>query len=304
LLFSIVVRESLGLGGVRPSSSAKQSGCNMAEHLTPGGEAVMGSSRHGWGKMHGRSLSTGQLGRESIPGYTGHVPGRAAENISGATHGEASRLSETACSKRMVARSDADSERGRQWRGHDVLSRTIDCGSMSAGIGTSNHDGLTQMSEFHGPASKSCSMFYNPRGHTKMRSGAAIPGYVGHIPGKYAGNVFTSTYAQSNLAASGVRRREGAEAGTNWILASEFDRAAKDHGAASDLRKTIRTIGFHEGTRAAKTLHYEAFDGKVTAPLEKMRLAKTLRHEEQVDPRVWRLYEPPSTHAKLRVYGH
>merc|ERR1719498_2098120 len=108
---------------------------------------------------------------------------------------------------------------------------------MNAGIGTSNLDGLTQLSDEHGPSCKTTSYFFNPRGHTKFRSGAAIPGYVGHIPGKYAGNVFASTYAQSNLAASGVRRREGAEAGTNWILASEFDRAAKDHGAASDLRK-------------------------------------------------------------------
>jgi len=235
--------------------------------------------------------------RASIPGYTGHVPGRAAENVAGATHAEAARLSDTACSKRMVPRSSADSERTRQWKGFDVLSRTVDMGSFSAGIGTSNLDGLTQMSEDHGPACKSSSMFFNPHGHTKFRSGASIPGYVGHIPGKYAGNVFGSTYQQSNLAASGVRRREGADNRTNWLLACEFDKAAKNHGAPADLRKTIRTIGFHEGTR-------DGFFGSATKPLETQRLCKTLRHEEQLDPRVWRLYEPPTTHHKLRCYGH
>jgi len=269
----------------------------MADHLTPGNEAILGSSRHQWQSPKRRSASMGQMERASIPGYTGHVPGRYAENVAGATHAEAARLSDTACSKRMVPRSSADSERGRQWRGFDVLARTVDMGSLSAGIGTSNMDGLTQMSEDHGPGSKSTSMFFNPHGHTKFRSGASIPGYVGHIPGKYAGNVFSSTYAQATLAASGVRRREGAENQTNWLLASEFDKAAKNHGAAQDLRKTIRTIGFHEGTR-------DGFFGSATRPLENQRLCKTLRHEEQLDPRAWRLYEPTATHHKLRCYGH
>jgi len=266
-------------------------------NLTPGAEACLGSSRHSWSSMKRKSASTGQMERASIPGYTGHVPGRGVENVTGATHAEAARLSDTACSKRMVPRSSADSERTRQWRGFDVLSRTIDTGSFSAGIGTSNVDGLTQLSDEHGPSCKSTSMFFNPRGHTKFRSGASIPGYVGHIPGKQAGNVFGSTYAQSNLAASGVRRREGAENGTNWLLASEYDKAAKSHGAAADLRKTVRTMGFHEGTR-------DGFMGSATMPREKIRLCKTLRHEEQLDPRVWRLYEPASTHHKLRCYGH
>jgi len=265
--------------------------------FTPGAEAVLGSSRHSWSTMKRKSASTGQMERASIPGYTGHVPGRAAENVGGVTHAQAAMLSDTACSKRMVSRSSADSERTRQWRGFDVLSRTVDMGSFSAGIGTSNLDGLTQMSEEHGPACKSSSMFFNPRGHTNFRSGASIPGYVGHIPGKVAGNVFGSTFQQSNLAANGVRRRVGAENTTNWLLACEFDKAAKNHGADADLRKTIRTIGFHEGTR-------QDFFGSVTKPLEKQRLSKTLRHEEQLDPRVWRLFEPATTHHKLRCYGH
>jgi len=265
--------------------------------LTPGAEPYHGPNRQSSSSMKRRSASTGQMERASIPGYTGHVPGRGAENVAGATHAQAARLSDTACSKRGVARSSADSDRTRQWRGFDVLSRTVDMGSFSAGIGTSNLDGLTQLSDEHGPSCKSSSMFFNPRGHTKFRSGASIPGYAGNIPGKYAGNVFGSTCAQTNLAASAVRRREGAENNTNWLLASEFDKAAKAHGAAADVRKTIRTMGFHEGTR-------DGFFGSATVPLQKTRTCKTLRHEEQLDPRAWRLYEPAATHHKLRCYGH
>jgi hypothetical protein len=277
----------------------------MADHLAPGGEAILGSSRNSWSTLRRKSASTGQLERMAIPGYTGHVPGRNAENISGVTHAEAGRLSETAVSRRMVPRSGADSERLRQWRGHDVMSQTIDMGSMSAGIGTSNLDGLTQQKFEHGPSCKTTSMFYNPRGHTKLRCGAAVPGYAGHIPGKYAGNVFASTYGQANLAASGVRRREGAENGTNWILACEYDKAAKNHGATSDLRRTIRTIGFHEGSRDPQ-LDFCGRDCQfaITKPTLKTRVPKAIRHEEQLDQSVWRLSEPATTHQKLRCYGH
>merc|ERR1719183_2080302 len=144
---------------------------------------------------------------------------------------------------------------------------------MNATIGTSNEDGLTQHSVHHGPPCKagSVSMFYNPRGHTKLRCGAAVPGYAGHIPGKYAGNVFASTYGQANLAASGVRRREGAEHGTNWILACEFDKAAKNHGAPAQLRKTLSNIGFHEGHRDPRDCTIIAPDHVAAAALRHSR---------------------------------
>jgi hypothetical protein len=164
---------------------------------------------------------------------------------------------------------------------------------MNASIGTSNEDGLTRSSVDHGPSCKTVSYFYNPRGHTNFRSGASIPGYGGYIPGKYSGNVFGGSYAQANLQASGVRRREGAEHNTNWIMACEFDKSAKAHGADPSLRSTIRTIGFHEGTR-------QDFFGTVTKPLQKTRQPKPLRTDEHMDPRVWRLYEPSSTYHKLR----
>lgn len=256
---------------------------------TPGAEAVLGSLKRGPRK----SASTGQLGLNAIPGYSGHIRGCAAENVFAATPGETAKLSETARSKRGVAKSDTDSERTRMWRGFDVLGNTIDRGCMSATIGTGASDGLTQLTHEHGPACRNSSYFHNPRGHTNFRSGASIPGYCGYIPGKHAGNVFGSTFAQSNLAASGVRRREGAEHNTNWLLACEFDKAAKGHGASDDMRKTIRTIGFHEGTR-------DPFNGSIGAPPRKTKLPKPVRHESHLDPREWRLHEPSATHHKIR----
>jgi len=256
---------------------------------TPGAEAVLGSLQRGARK----SASTGQLGFSAIPGYNGHIPGRTAENVFSTTPSESVKLAETARSRRGVARSDADSERTRMWRGFDVLGGTIERGCMSATIGTSGPEGLTQLVHEHGPACKSSSYFYNPGGHRNFRSGASVPGYCGHIPGKYAGNCFGATFAQANLAAAGTRRREGAESNTNWLLACEFDKAAKAHGSTDDMRKAIRTIGFHEGTR-------DAFNGSIGAPLRKTMLPKPVRHESHVDPREWRLHEPTATHHKLR----
>jgi hypothetical protein len=258
---------------------------------TPGAEAVLGSLKRGSRK----SASTGQLGINAIPGYNGHIPARTAENVHSAIPSECAKLAETARSRRGVAKSDADSERTRIWRGFDVLGNTIDRGCMSATIGTSGPDGLTQLSHEHPPACKSSSYFYNPGGHKNFRSGASIPGYCGHIPGKHAGNVFGSTFAQSNLAASGTRRRKGAESNTNWLLACEFDRAAKGHGSTDDLRRTIRTIGFHEGTR-------DPLNGSI-GPGHKTKLPKPVRHDSHADPREWRLHEPTETYHKIR-YNH
>lgn len=244
----------------------------------------MGSRRNQkWAGMNRQCVSTGQLERMSIPGYTGHIPGRNAENISGATHAEAAFLSQTACSKRMAPRSGADSERTRQWRGFDVISQSIDKTCMNAGIGTSNLDGITQQLDEHGPWCKTTSNFHNPKGHTKHRSGATVPGYCGHIPGKYAGNVFGSTFAEANVVASGVRRREGAENGTNWILACEFDKTAKNYAAPAEMRKSLRNIGFHEGVRDPR-------DFSVTAPVHSS--AAALRVSRSLVPRSPSCSEP------------
>eukprot|EP00913_Durusdinium_trenchii_P028594 g26817.t1 len=40
------------------------------------------------------------------------------------------------------------------------------------------------------------------------RRGAAVPGYTGYIPGKLAGNVFGSTFADSNTTAVEVCREQ------------------------------------------------------------------------------------------------
>merc|ERR1719247_1182115 len=120
----------------------------MPRDLTPGAEACLGMRRTA-PELSRKSASTGQLQRAAIPGYTGFVPGRYCENVISATIAEAAKLSETAVSRRSVARGDADSERLRQWRGFDVMAGTIDRGNMNATIGTSNEDGLTQHSVHH-----------------------------------------------------------------------------------------------------------------------------------------------------------
>ncbi|CAK9021629.1 Hypothetical protein SCF082_LOCUS15426 [Durusdinium trenchii] len=48
----------------------------------------------------------------------------------------------------------------------------------------------------------------NPYGLLMKRRGAAVPGYTGYIPGKLAGNVFGSTFADSNTTAVEVCREQ------------------------------------------------------------------------------------------------
>lgn len=218
-------------------------------------------------------LAHGRMQREAIPGYTGFVAGCSSENVHSSIHSEANSLAATAMSKR--GSSDVASERTRLWKGDKILAGSIDKGSLSAAIGT---DGK------HGPPTKAASYYYNPRGHSCLRSGSAVPGYAAHIPGKYAGNVFGARVSQDNLAASGTRRREGAENRTNWMLAAEFDKRAKAHGAHEALGGTLRSIGFHESGRAQ----------------QQVRMPEAIRHPSHSAPSGWRLYEPYATHEKLR----
>ncbi|CAJ1456029.1 unnamed protein product [Effrenium voratum] len=46
----------------------------------------------------------------------------------------------------------------------------------------------------------------NPYGLLMKRRGAGVPGYTGYIPGKHPGNVFGSTFADSNTTAMEVNR--------------------------------------------------------------------------------------------------
>jgi len=219
------------------------------------------------------NTAPGRMQRNAIPGYTGFVSGMNSENVFSSVHKEANSLTATIISRRGC--DDVASERGRQWQGDRILARSIDDGAMSSTLGTSGRPG---------PSAKASSCFYNPRGHTCLRSGSAVPGYAGHIPGRVAGAVFGARYSQDNLAATGVRRREGADHTTNWLLASEFDKRAKDCGAHTALGNTIRSIGFHESGRLEP----------------QMRMPEAMRYSRHADKGAWRLYEPNATHEKLR----
>eukprot|EP00928_Gymnodinium_smaydae_P079773 TRINITY_DN63625_c0_g1_i1.p1 TRINITY_DN63625_c0_g1~~TRINITY_DN63625_c0_g1_i1.p1 ORF type:complete len:227 (+),score=28.69 TRINITY_DN63625_c0_g1_i1:126-806(+) len=48
----------------------------------------------------------------------------------------------------------------------------------------------------------------NPYGLCAKRRGSDIPGYTGHIPAKHATSVFGSTFANSNVTATQVRREQ------------------------------------------------------------------------------------------------
>lgn len=152
-----------------------------------------------------------------IPGYTGHLRGHTAENVHAATFHEA-----------LVVGNHARESRGKVRPGDDILtntdarSRYIEQGSLNTTMGSKLG---------HEPIAKTSSMFYNPRGHD-LRSGAAIPGYAGFIPGKVAGNCFGKRYAIDNLHGTETRRinNEGAEWRTNWITASHTNKKRLSHG--------------------------------------------------------------------------
>ncbi|CAE8606524.1 unnamed protein product, partial [Polarella glacialis] len=76
------------------------------------------------------------------------------------------------------------------------------------------------------------STFQNPQGFG-VRAGAAIPGYVGFIPGKVAGNCFGKRFAVDNLHGTETRQLNGAEQSTNWIVASETNRRRLAEGSYS-----------------------------------------------------------------------
>lgn len=153
-----------------------------------------------------------------IPGYTGHLRGATAENVHASTFHEA-----------LVVAHAARDRRGKVRPADDILtntkprSRYIEQGAFNATMGSKLA---------HEPLAKTSSVFYNPRGHD-LRSGAAVPGYCGFIPGKVAGNCFGKRYAMENLHATETRRinDEGAEWRTNWITASHTNKKRLAHGA-------------------------------------------------------------------------
>jgi len=227
----------------------------------------------------------GRFQHGSIPGYTGHVQGRASEDVHGATHGRASALAVEAVLRRssrpahLTGYYPPHPPQGPTHAGAspEFLRGRVDGGSLNTSLASVDQGGLHVSVGISGaaappPECRVVSTFHNPRGHGP-RSGAAVPGYAGFIPGKYAGNVFAKRYATSNVQATQGRRQasHGAEPEMtrNWIVASETDRRQNAHGATS--------IG--EQWRFS------------TAPAARAASG---------GPLGWRLHEPASTHEWLR----
>lgn len=140
-----------------------------------------------------KTSGAGKLALSSIPGYTGYVAGRSAENVFGATHKEANFFADDACFRRWNPTSDRPHNR----RPPGSIDGPGGC--INAFYNGARGD--------PGPPIEVLSRFQNMRGHGHRR-GAAVPGYVGYIPGKYAGNIHGNTVARDNIEATGTRRRD------------------------------------------------------------------------------------------------
>lgn len=245
--------------------------------------AKAGSSGGGSGLARHTSVP-GRFQHGSIPGYTGHVQGRAAEDVHGATHTRASGLAGEAVMRRtsrpehLQGYHPPHPPRGSTHCGTspDFLRGRIDGGSLNASVASVDQGGFHASVDISGamspPECRVVSTFHNAKGHGP-RAGAAVPGYAGFIPGKYAGNVFAKRVAMSNLQATQVRQECGrdpqCEVTKNWITASEGNKRQNAHGATS--------IGEH--------WRFSSSPADRTA---------------SSGPRGWRLHEPAATHEWLR----
>lgn len=251
---------------------AAYSGSNLLVAKASGGNGV---ARH--------PSAPGRFQHGSIPGYTGHVQGRASEDVHGATHSRASMLAGEAVMHRS-SRTDhlkgyypPHPPRGSTHIGSspDFMRGRIDRGSLNASIASVDQGGFHASVGISGaaapPECRAASTFHNPKGHGP-RSGAAVPGYAGFIPGKYVGNVFAKRCAMSNIQATQLRQanyRTEAEVTQNWIVASEADKRQNAHGA----------------TWVAEQWRHS------TAPAARAVSSGS---------RSWRLHEPAATHEWLR----
>lgn len=251
-----------------------------------------GSRSANTGMIMKRSASTppGKFGRGAIPGYTGHVPGRNSEDIHACTWAEANR---TAC-ERVGKRGQPVIPKDAHWRVYRSysdrhLDGTVDGGSLNSTIGSCGEPG---------PLLPVYSSFHNFGGTRRQRAGAGIPGYAGHIPGKYAGNVFGSRFAESNLGALEVRRQQGATWPPNPAHWPPLSMSA-DHQPAWHRRIVAEAHADGRRTRA-----HEVGRQQHDADLSLRVFDRTHSHQvrDAIDTGGWRLWEPRTVHETLR-YG-
>lgn len=202
--------------------------------------------------------SHGRMAHEAICKYSGYIPTVRAENVFGATRIEAGRLGAEVHGCR--SRPGTGCGRFYQSSASRALDGTIDGGFLNSTLGSTG-DPV--------PRASSVSGFHNPGGTVRQRNGAAIPGYVGFIPGKYAGNVYGTRYAQANIAANEMRRMGDEQ---TWPPVSMSMSALPKYSKSAQA--LARGVG---ATRLSATLNASAgvADG-------------------------WRLWEPQTTHERLK----
>jgi len=236
-----------------PSEASRGMARSSSHVLREVNTSGSGSRRHA--STHGRF----QLG--SIPGYTGFVPGRAAEGVHATTFRESNHGAREAVGKRGYRPITSGG-------GRDIHEGSFERGSMSCTVGASGDTGPAMVT--------TGSLFHNPRGH-EPRAGAAVPGYAGVIPGKYAGNVFGKRYAMDNVQATQIRHSnyKGEEYTTNWILHAEGDKKHKAHGSGVVGENWLINDAWRSSRRGVT------------------RLAKSSHGD-------WQLHEPRATHEFLK----
>lgn len=235
------------------------------------------------GQVSRQISAPGRFQHGSIPGYTGHVQGRVAEDVHGVPHGKASALAAENVMRRSARPGHLQGyypEHPKHGNTHcstssDFAVGRVDGGSFNTSICSADQGGRHASVSISGPAAppmcRTVSTFHNSNGHGP-RAGAAVPGYAGHVPGKYSGNVFAKRFAMSNVHATQVRQSNhetGAEWDTNWILHSENCKRQSAHGATS----------------AGHRWQFSREPHDRTAPQ---------------GPGGWRLYEPAATHEWVR----
>mmetsp|Transcript_48492 Transcript_48492/g.135512 ORF Transcript_48492/g.135512 Transcript_48492/m.135512 type:complete len:408 (-) Transcript_48492:5-1228(-) len=141
-----------------------------------------------WSSSSGGTSSPSRRASVAVPGYSGHVPGKVAENIHGKSvpYANESALAavERSRSAQQLRRNSVESDAGcsdmRVQRAEPDNVRAAVVGRLSSAADSRSD----------------CSGTSAPR----MR---AIPGYAGHIPGRQAENVHGATFAAASLRCTG-----------------------------------------------------------------------------------------------------
>lgn len=147
----------------------------------------------------------------SPPGYSGHLPGVYAENVFGRTHAQGNHEAHGVAPTAWATPRDytpRDFDASSSWLGSESggsagSAGSVDFAAVSAGSGGS---------AYYQRPRRPRSVMRSRRSvvHPGYSPGASIPGYQGHVPGIYAGNLI-STCTPRAAKANWVHHMDGPE---------------------------------------------------------------------------------------------